>query len=240
MNEFQHKGEPKKRFVQTMFDDISHKYDFLNHLLSFGIDLYWRKVLVDSLQIKESMTILDVATGTGDVGFKILKNNNVKIIGIDYSFNMVKVAKQKAKAKGFNNKFKLIQGDAENLPIANDSIDVLTISFGFRNIGHYEKAMKEFYRVIKPGGSCFILEFQEPVSPIIGKLYSFYFKNILPVIGAIFSRSDAYRYLPESVQNFLNRVEMESLMKASGFSFKRCKNLTFGISSLFEGKKDYK
>ena len=240
MNEFQHKGEPKKRFVQTMFDDISHKYDFLNHLLSFGIDLYWRKVLVDSLQIKESMTILDVATGTGDVGFKILKNNNVKIIGIDYSFNMVKVAKQKAKAKGFNNKFKLIQGDAENLPIANDSIDVLTISFGFRNIGHYEKAMKEFYRVIKPGGSCFILEFQEPVSPIIGKLYSFYFKNILPVIGAIFSRSDAYRYLPESVQNFLNRVEMESLMKASGFSFIRCKNLTFGISSLFEGKKDYK
>lgn len=237
MNEFNHSGESKKQFVQSMFDDISPRYDFLNHLLSFGLDLYWRSVLVKSLKIKESITILDVATGTGDVGFAILKKSDVKIIGLDYAFKMTEIGSRKAEKRKLTDKFTFIQGDGENLPIADDCIDILTISYGFRNIGHYEKAMKDFYRVLKQGGVCAILEFQTPRFKFFGRLFTLYFNFILPRIGALFSRSDAYRYLPESVQNFLNREEMDFLMQRTGFTQTHCKDMTFGVSSLFTGIK---
>ena len=237
MNEFQHKGKNKKQFVQSMFDDISPQYDFLNHLLSFGVDLYWRNMLVNSLPLTDSMIILDVATGTGDVGFAILKKADVKIIGLDYAFKMAETGHHKSSKKGYSKQFTFIQGDAESLPIADDSVDILTISYGFRNIGHYDKAMAEFYRVLKPGGMCAVLEFQTPHSQLFGKLFTFYFKYMLPRIGALFSRSDAYRYLPESVQNFLNRGEMIKLMQKSGFKQTEYRDMTFGISSLFKGVK---
>ena len=237
MNEFLHRGENKKQFVQKMFDDISGRYDFLNHLLSLGIDLYWRRILVDRLSLEDGQNILDVATGTGDVGFAILKHHNVKIIGLDYSYNMVHHAQKKAIAKGKPNKFTFVQGDGENLPFEDNSFDALTISYGFRNIGHFEQAMAEFNRVLKPGGICAVLEFQEPRSKIFGKIYQFYFKYILPRIGAFFARSDAYRYLPESVQNFLTREEMLELMQSKGFSNQKLEDLTFGVTSLFTAKK---
>tara|TARA_S200000501_G_C20867400_1_gene762586 strand:- start:69 stop:800 length:732 start_codon:yes stop_codon:yes gene_type:complete len=237
MNEFYHTGENKKQFVQKMFDDISGKYDFLNHLLSLGIDLYWRRVLVKRLNLKDGQDVLDVATGTGDVGFTILKHHDVKIIGLDYSYKMVSYAQKKAKSKNKSDKFKFVQGDGENLPFEDNSFNVLTISYGFRNIGHYEQAMVEFNRVLKPGGTCAILEFQEPHSKFFGKIYQFYFKYILPRIGAFFARSDAYRYLPESVQNFLNREEMIKLMESKGFTNAKVEDLTFGVTSIFTAKK---
>ena len=220
-----------------MFDDISGRYDFLNHLLSLGIDLYWRRILVKRLNLKDGQNILDVATGTGDVGFAILKHHNVKIIGLDYSYNMVHHAQKKAISKGNSDNFTFVQGDGENLPFEDNSFDALTISYGFRNIGHFEQAMAEFYRVLKPGGICAILEFQEPELKIFGKIYQFYFKYILPRIGAFFARSDAYRYLPESVQNFLKREEMIELMDSKGFLNIKCEDLTFGVTSLFTAKK---
>ena len=152
MNEFLHRGENKKQFVQKMFDDISGRYDFLNHLLSLGIDLYWRRILVKRLNLKDGQNVLDVATGTGDVGFAILKHHNVKIIGLDYSYNMVHHAQKKAISKGNSDNFTFVQGDGENLPFEDNSFDALTISYGFRNIGHFEQAMAEFNRVLKPGG----------------------------------------------------------------------------------------
>ena len=237
MNEFLHRGINKKKFVQKMFDDISGRYDFLNHLLSLGIDLYWRQVLVKRLNLKDGQNVLDVATGTGDVGFAILKHHDVKIIGLDYSFNMVQHAQKKAVKKGCSKKFNFVQGDGENFPFAENSFDALTISYGFRNIGHFEQAMAEFYRVLKPGGICAVLEFQEPRSKIFGKIYQFYFKYILPRVGAFFARSDAYRYLPESVQNFLNRQKMLELMQSKGFSESKFEDLTFGVTSLFTAKK---
>ena len=237
MNEFLHRGENKKKFVQKMFDDISGRYDFLNHLLSLGIDLYWRRVLVKRLNISDGQAILDVATGTGDVGFAILKHYKVNIIGLDYSFNMVLHAQEKAKNKGFSEDFKFVQGDGENLPFEDNCFDALTISYGFRNIGHFEQAMSEFFRVLKPGGICAVLEFQEPQSKIIKTIYQFYFKHILPRIGAFFARSDAYRYLPESVQNFLDRKQMVDLMQSKRFSNPKYEDLTFGVSSLFTAKK---
>ena len=237
MNEFLHRGKNKKQFVQKMFDDISGKYDFLNHLLSLGIDFYWRRILVKRLKIEDGQNILDVATGTGDVGFAILKHHNVNIIGLDYSFKMLKHAQTKALAKPNNNNFTFVQGDAEKLPFKDNSFDALTISYGFRNIGYFEDAMSEFYRVLKPNGICAILEFQEPKNKVFSKLYTFYFKYILPRVGAFFARSDAYRYLPESVQNFLNRREMLDLMTKKGFLDAQVEDLTFGVTSIFTGKK---
>lgn len=235
MPEFIHSGNKKKKFVQEMFEDVSHKYDFLNHLLSFGLDYYWRKKLVQYAEVESGQKILDVATGTGDVVFEFLKKYNLEIIGLDYAFNMVKIAKSKAKKNGQSDKTLFIQGDAESLPFPNNSFDRLTISFGFRNIGHYDSALKEFKRVLKPGGQLLILEFSEPKSKIFNGLYQFYFKHILPRLGALLSRADAYRYLPESVEYFPPRDEVCHLMIDSGFEKAEVYDFTFGVCSIFIG-----
>ena len=143
---FKHAGEGKKEFVQKMFDDISPRYDFLNHFLSLGTDIYWRRKFIRNLNIISGHTVLDVACGTGDIGFEILKKYNVELINLDLSENMLNIAEKKAKEKRFEN-IQFIQGDAEMLPLKNNSVDCLTIAYGFRNIAHYEKALEEFYRV---------------------------------------------------------------------------------------------
>ena len=170
MPEFTHQGHEKKEFVRKMFDDISPSYDFLNHFLSLGIDIYWRKKFIRKLDIKNDISILDVACGTGDVGFEILKRHSVSVTGIDLSPKMVELAKKKSLLK----KVKAapsMNGDAENLSIESNSIDCLTISYGFRNISNYEKALEEFYRVLKPGGKLGILEFSKPKSKVIGFIF---------------------------------------------------------------------
>ena len=144
-----------------MFDDISPSYDFLNHFLSFGMDIYWRKKFIQKLNIKNDISILDVACGTGDVGFEILKRHSVSVTGIDLSPKMVELAQKKSLQKKMDN-ISFIEGDAENLPFESNSIDCLTISYGFRNISNYEKALEEFYRILKPGGKLGILEFSKP------------------------------------------------------------------------------
>ena len=235
MPEFIHSGTKKKQYVQEMFEEVSHKYDFLNHFLSFGLDYYWRKKLVQYADVEPRHIILDVATGTGDVAFAFLKKHDVEIIGLDYAFNMVKIAKTKAQKFGYSNKTLFIQGDGELLPFIDDSFDRLTISFGFRNIGHYNVALKEFKRVLKPSGQLLILEFSEPKSKIFNVLYQFYFKHILPRLGALLSRADAYRYLPESVEYFPPRDEVCHLMIDSGFEKAEVYDLTFGVCSIFVG-----
>ena len=235
MPEFIHSGNKKKKYVKQMFEDVSHKYDFLNHVLSFGLDFYWRKKLVNYTDAKSGDKILDVASGTGDVVFEFLKKHDVEIIGLDYAFNMVDIAKNKAKKFGLSNKTHFMQGDGESLPFPDDSFDKLTISFGLRNIGHYDDALKEFCRVLKPGGQLLVLEFSEPKSKLFNKLYQFYFKNILPRLGALLSRADAYRYLPESVEYFPPRDEICHLMIDCGFQKAEVYDLTFGVCSIFIG-----
>ena len=208
MSEFIHSGEEKKKFVKDMFEDISYRYDLLNHLLSFGLDYYWRKKLVQYCEITDNQQILDVATGTGDVIFEILKKYNVNAFGLDYAYNMVNIANKKSKKLGYSNYTNFIQGDAEYLPFKNDSFDRLTISFGFRNIGHYNKALSEFNRVIKKNGQLLILEFSKPKYKIFNVMYQFYFKYILPRLGALLSRADAYRYLPESVNIRISKSDI--------------------------------
>ena len=236
MPEFTHQGHEKKEFVRKMFDDISPSYDFLNHFLSLGIDIYWRKIFIKEIEIQEGNTILDVACGTGDVGFEILRKHSVSITGVDLSPKMVKLAQEKTKKRNLNN-ITFIEGDAENLSIESNSIDCLTISYGFRNIANYEKALEEFYRVLKPGGKLGILEFSKPKSKVIGFIFKLYFQHILPRIASFFSRSDAYRYLPESVDFFPSRHDICRKIIYSGFKRAEIHDLTFGISTIFLGFK---
>ena len=232
MPEFIHNGEDKKKFVQQIFDDIAHRYDFLNHFLSLGIDIYWRKKFIRKLNIADQTTILDVACGTGDICFEILKFHNVSVIGLDISKNMINLAKKKAE-KRKQSQATFIHGDGESLPLDSDSIDYLTISYGFRNISNYEVALEEFFRVLKPGGKLGILEFSKPKSKIIRSVFGLYFHHILPRIGSLFSRSDAYRYLPESVDFFPTRHDINKQIIFSGFKRVENHDLTFGISTIF-------
>ena len=236
---FKHTGTEKKKFVEKMFDDISPRYDFLNHLLSLGIDIYWRRKFIRSLNLKNGHTVLDVACGTGDVGIEILKKYKMNLINIDLSKNMLSFAEKKYTKKNIHG-IQFIQGDAEELPLKDTSVDYLSIAYGFRNISNYEKALEEFYRVLKPGGTLGILEFSMPKSRFFGLLFKFYFHHILPKIGSLFSRSDAYHYLPESVDFFPSRTNICDKMSSSGFQDSRFIDLTLGVSTIFLGTKNEK
>ena len=220
-----------------MFDDISPHYDFLNHFLSLGIDIYWRKKFTRKLDIQDDFNILDVACGTGDVGFEIIKKYSVSVTGIDLSPKMVELAQGKDRRKKLDY-ITFIEGDAENLFLDDNSGDCLTISYGFRNISNYKTALTEFYRVLKPGGKLGILEFSEPKSKVVGFIFRIYFHHILPRIASLFSRSDAYRYLPESVDFFPTRHDICRKIIYSGFQRAEIHDLTFGISTIFLGFKD--
>jgi len=235
--EFIHKGEDKKKFVQQMFDDISPRYDLLNHFLSLGTDIYWRRKFIRKLNIKDNTKVLDVACGTGDVCFEILKHHDVSVTGLDISQNMVNLANEKARKRN-QERVAFIHGDGENLPLDSSSVDYLTISYGFRNISNYEAALNEFYRVLKPGGKLGILEFSKPKSRIVGSVFGLYFHHILPRIGSLFSQSDAYRYLPESVDFFPTRHDICRKIIYSGFHRAEIHDLIFGISTVFLGFKE--
>ena len=236
MNEFTHKGKDKKEFVKYIFNDISKTYDFLNHFLSFGIDIIWRKKFIKSLNFSNGDKVLDVATGTGDIAFAIRKKYKTEITGLDLSVNMLEVAKKKSKK--FNIKdITFIEGDAENLPFENNTFDKLVISYGFRNLGDPKKGLHEFYRVLKPGGKVGILEFFQPKSTIMAKVFKFYFNKILPKIASLFSNSKAYRYLPESVENFVTPNELKILLEGVHFHNISSKNMSFGITTIVNAEK---
>ena len=157
MTKFVHQGSDKKQYVKQMFNDISTNYDLINFISSFGIDRYWRNRLINSIRLIPSQKLLDVATGTGDVAFGFFKKYKVSVTGLDIAKNMVEIARQKAKKYSSNIMF--VEGDAENMQFGESSFDALTISFGFRNVGSYDKALSEFYRVLNKNGKIAILEF---------------------------------------------------------------------------------
>jgi len=236
-NKYIHVGKDKKDFVQTMFDKISFKYDFFNHLATFYIDKYWRYQFIRRLNIKERANILDIATGTGDVIIKICsKNKNINGIGFDCSQNMLEMAKKKSKKKKIEN-IEYVHGYAEKLPFESNSIDIITISFGMRNFSNYENALKEIKRVLKSNGTLAILEFCRPKNSLFQKLFSFYFNNIIPIIGKILTGEKLFDYLPESVNNFFSKNELLEKVETFGFKNTCAKNLTFGICSIVIGSK---
>ena len=236
-NKYTHVGKDKKHFVQTMFDKISFKYDFFNHLATFYIDKYWRYQFIKKLNITDNMNILDIATGTGDVIIKICsKNKNIKGIGFDCSQNMLDIAKNKSKIKKIHN-IEYVQGYAESLPFKDNSIDIVTISFGMRNFNNYEDALKEINRILKPNGTLAILEFCRPKNSLFQTLFSFYFNKIIPIIGKLLTGEKVFDYLPESVNNFFSKTELSKKIGTFGFRNTYTKNLTFGICSIITGIK---
>ena len=201
-----------------MFNDIAPRYDFLNRLLSFRRDKAWRKCAIKKAQIEPDMFVLDLACGTGDFMAEINKQNpKAKIIGGDFSINMLKKAVEKLPANSF------AAADAHNLPFKDEVFHRITMAFGFRNVTDKPKALKDLFRVLKNKGRICILEFSEPENRAFGALYKFYFKNILPFIGGLVSgNKNAYKYLPDSVYKFPKRPEYDKMIKNAGF-----KNVTF-------------
>lgn len=228
----------KKQQVARMFDSISGNYDFLNHFLSLGIDIRWRKKAIKLLAESNPRLILDVATGTGDFAVETLKLNPDQVIGVDISAGMLEVGRKKMKDRGYDHKIDLRLGDSENLPFEGNKFDAVIVAFGVRNFENLEKGLTEMHRVLKPGGRMVVLEFSKPRSFPFKQIYNFYFKFILPKIGRLISRdSAAYTYLPESVQAFPDGNEFITILNRIGFNKTACQPLTFGISSLYTGIK---
>lgn len=228
----------KKEQVEEMFDNIAHRYDFLNHLLSLGIDKNWRKKAIRSLKSSNPKRLLDIATGTGDLAFEAIKQMpHLELIGLDLSEGMLSKARVKAKNKALD-KMQFVKGDSENLGFDNDSFDAITVAFGVRNFENLEAGLAEMHRVLRPGGRVAILEFSKPKMFPVKQIFNFYFKYILPQTGRLISKdSRAYEYLPESVQAFPEGVDFVRILEKTGF--KKCKNqpLTFGICSLYTAEK---
>ena len=228
----------KKEQVAKMFNNISRRYDFLNHLLSFGVDIIWRKKAVKMLKPHKPELILDIATGTADFAIEALAINPEKVIGVDISEGMLAVGKKKIAKMGLQDKIELQLGDSEKLLFPDNKFDAIIVSFGVRNFENLEKGLEDMYRVLKPGGNTVIVEFSKPTVFPFKQLYNFYFKYVLPLIGKIISRDNAaYAYLPESVQAFPDGDRFLEILQKTGFKNTVCRPLTFGISSIYIGQK---
>ena len=228
----------KKSQVAQMFNNIAGKYDFLNHFLSAGIDIIWRKKAVSLLAPHKPKLVLDIATGTADFALETLRLNPDKIIGVDISEGMMAVGREKIAKRGLSDKIQLQYGDSENLPFEDNSFDAITVAFGVRNFENLSKGLAEMNRVLKPGGIAVVLEFSKPRSFPMKQLYQFYFKNILPLVGKFVSKDNAaYTYLPESVQAFPDGKDFIGIFEQVGFKKTKWHSLTFGISSIYTGIK---
>ena len=228
----------KKEQVATMFNNISKRYDFLNHFLSLGIDILWRKKAIKMLRPEQPKMILDIATGTGDFAIEALALNPDKVIGVDISAGMLEVGREKLKKKRLDDRIELHMGDSEGLLFEDNTFDAVIVAFGVRNFEHLQQGIQDMYRVIKPGGTVTVLEFSKPTRFPFKQLYNFYFKFILPLIGRIISKDQsAYTYLPESVQSFPDGEGFLDVMRTAGFKEAKAKQLTFGISSIYRGRK---
>lgn len=228
--------EQAARYVREMFAKVAPRYDFLNHLLSFNIDRYWRartvKALAPAIGRADSRT-LDICCGTGDLALAIQGKSAGKVFGSDFCHPMLTAAS--AKSNGFARWF---ESDALQLPIADTSLDAVTVAFGFRNLANYHAGLQEMLRVLRPGGMAAILEFSTPPNRAFSKIYNLYSEHVLPKIGgAISGSSEAYTYLPESVRKFPDADTLAANMRAAGFASVRYTRMTFGIVALHIGIK---
>lgn len=228
----------KKEQVAQMFNKISRRYDFLNHFLSLGIDISWRKKAIKLLESQSPQYILDIATGTGDFAIQAMDLNPDRIVGVDISQGMLEIGRRKISEKGLQEKIDLQFGDSENLDFNDNNFDAVIVSFGVRNFENLRCGLKEMYRVLKPKGTVIILEFSKPRQFPFKQIYGWYFKNVLPRVGRLVSKDNsAYRYLPESVEHFPSGQRFVDELSAVGFNNCICKTVTFGVSSIYMAKK---
>ncbi|MDO6473544.1 bifunctional demethylmenaquinone methyltransferase/2-methoxy-6-polyprenyl-1,4-benzoquinol methylase UbiE [Maribacter sp. 1_MG-2023] len=228
----------KKEQVTKMFDTISKNYDGLNRVISFGIDIKWRKKVVEILKKENPQSILDIATGTGDLAIALVKTGAKKIVGLDISPGMLAVGKEKVTDKKLNSTIEMVVGDSEKLTFEDNSFDAVTVSFGVRNFETLNTGMAEILRILKPNGTLVVLETSVPTKTPYKQGYSFYTKNILPLIGKLFSKDDsAYGYLSESASVFPHGENFNNILREIGFIDVTNKPQTFGVASIYVAKK---
>ena len=227
-----------KRRNRDMFNAIARRYDLLNHLLSGGVDVYWRRRALLTAQDKHPQRILDLATGTGDFALAVDRLGPQQVVGIDMAIEMLRLGVAKVAAKAPSARVELLVGDAEQLPFQDHTFDMVTGAFGVRNFGHIPSGLAEAYRVLKPGGQLLVLDFCEPTAPLFKQLYLFYFHKVLPLIGGLISgQRRAYAYLPRSVGTFPQGQAFVELLIAAGFSQTRYTPMTLGIAAVYQGVK---
>jgi demethylmenaquinone methyltransferase / 2-methoxy-6-polyprenyl-1,4-benzoquinol methylase len=230
--------QSKKGQVEEMFNNISPKYDLLNHLLSANIDKLWRRKTIKMLEPYQPELILDIATGTADFAVAATRINGAKVVGIDISEGMLEVGRRKIQRKALANIIELIKADSEKLPFENNTFDSAIVGFGVRNFENLKKGLSEIKRVLKPGGVFFILEFSKPTQSPYKQFYQFYFTKVLPFIGRQISKdNNAYTYLPESVNEFPDGDKFLTILADVGFVQNKCFLQTFGIASIYEAHK---
>ena len=232
------KDESKKEQVEDMFDNIAHNYDFLNHLLSAGIDNTWRKKAIKHIAKYNPKITMDMASGTGDFAVDTVKYIDLeKLVALDLSEKMLEVGRQKSLKKGIKN-IDWVKGDSENLEFKDNTFDAMTVGFGVRNFGNLEKGLSEMRRVLKEGAPLVVLEVSEPDSFPMKQIFGIHFNFILPTVGRIFSKDDrAYSYLPESVRAFPKGTKFVEILKKVGFKKVKYKPLTFGICAMYTCEK---
>ncbi|NNE29665.1 MAG: bifunctional demethylmenaquinone methyltransferase/2-methoxy-6-polyprenyl-1,4-benzoquinol methylase UbiE [Saprospiraceae bacterium] len=236
---YEGEGDGKKKQVSRMFDRIAPYYDFLNRLLSLGIDVQWRKKMVQKFRDIKPRVLMDVATGTGDVALEIVKSlDPEKVVGMDISKEMLEIGKNKISKKGLSEKIEMVVGDSENIQFADNTFDGISVAFGVRNFENLDLGLKEMLRVLKPGGKLVILEFSKPKVFPVKQVFNGYFKYILPQIGKLTSKdASAYEYLYRSVQAFPDREAFKERLEKIGYKATTWEGLTFGICSIYTGIK---
>jgi len=228
----------KKEQVTKMFDTISGEYDGLNRVISFGIDIKWRQKVVNIVKETNPKTILDIATGTGDLAIQLTQTSATKIIGLDLSSGMLDIGNLKIKKKGLQDRIEMVLGDSENIPFKDNTFDAITVAFGVRNFETLEKGLKEILRVLKPNGIFVILETSVPSKTPFKQGYKFYTRYILPLIGKVFSKDkNAYQYLSESASVFPYGKTLNNILIKIGFNSVKDFPQTFGVATIYTATK---
>lgn len=231
-------GLGKKEQVTKMFDAISTNYDGLNRVISFGIDVKWRKRVVAILKKKKPKTILDIATGTGDLAINLVQTEADKIVGLDISQGMLNVGKKKIAEKNLDTIIEMIVGDSEDLPFEENSFNAVTVAFGVRNFETLEKGLAEIYRVLKPKGTFVVLETSVPTKTPFKQGYHFHCNYILPLVGRFFSKDrSAYTYLSESAAVFPHGENFNNILRKIGFIEVENNPQTFGVATIYVATK---
>lgn len=228
----------KKEQVAQMFDNISENYDGLNRVISFGIDVRWRKKVVKIVSQNNPKVILDIATGTGDLALMMADLKPDKIVGLDISEGMLEVGKQKVSKADLSEVIEMVVGDSENMPFEDDTFDAITVSFGVRNFANLDKGLTEIKRVLKPNGRLVILETSNPTKFPYKQGYKFHTSFILPIIGKLFSKDKvAYSYLSESANSFPFGKEFDNILQKNGFINTEHTPVTFGVATIYSATK---
>ena len=228
----------KKEQIAQMFDTISENYDRLNRVISFGIDVKWRKKVLQIVTRSNPKTILDIATGTGDLAILMAQTKAPKIIGLDISAGMLEVGRKKIQYKNLSNTIEMVLADSEEMPFEDSYFDAITVAFGVRNFENLEKGLAEILRVLKPNGVFVILETSVPDKTPYKQGYTFYSKNILPIIGKLFSKDNvAYGYLSESAAAFPYGEALNNILRKIGFIEVKAMPQTFGVATIYSATK---